>query len=48
MALPKIDTPVFTLKLPSSDGKKNIKFRPFTVKEEKIPVSYTHLRAHET
>jgi len=36
MALPKIDTPIFTLKLPSSDGKKNIKFRPFTVKEEKI------------
>jgi len=36
MALPKIDTPVFTLKLPSSAGKKNIKFRPFTVKEEKI------------
>ena len=36
MALPKIDTPIFTLKLPSSKGKKNIKFRPFTVKEEKI------------
>lgn len=36
MALPKIDTPIFTLKLPSSNGKKNIKFRPFTVKEEKI------------
>lgn len=36
MALPKIDTPIFTLKLPSSNGKKNIKFRPFTVREEKI------------
>jgi len=36
MALPKIDTPIFTIKLPSSNGKKNIKFRPFTVREEKI------------
>lgn len=36
MALPKIDSPTFTLKLPSSQGKKTIKYRPFTVKEEKI------------
>jgi len=36
MALPKIDSPIFTLKLPSSQGKKSIKYRPFTVKEEKI------------
>lgn len=34
MALPKIDVPIFDLKLPST-GKK-IKFRPFTVKEEKL------------
>lgn len=34
MALPKIDTPTFMLDLPST--KKTIKYRPFTVKEEKI------------
>lgn len=34
MSLPKIDLPTFELKLPSS-GRK-IKYRPFTVKEEKI------------
>lgn len=34
MPLPKIDQPLFELTLPSS-GKK-IKYRPFTVKEEKI------------
>jgi hypothetical protein len=34
MALPKIDLPMYELKLPSND--KKIKFRPFTVKEEKI------------
>jgi hypothetical protein len=34
MALPKIDTPTFMLELPST--KENIKYRPFTVKEEKI------------
>lgn len=34
MALPKIETPTFELKLPSS--KKLIKYRPFLVKEEKI------------
>jgi len=34
MALPKIDTPTFILELPST--KEKIKFRPFTVKEEKI------------
>lgn len=34
MALPKIDLPIFELTLPST-GKK-IKYRPFTVKEEKI------------
>lgn len=34
MALPKIDLPLFELVLPST-GKK-IKYRPFTVKEEKI------------
>ncbi len=34
MSLPKIDLPIFELKLPSS-GRK-IKYRPFTVKEEKI------------
>ena len=34
MALPKIDHPIFTLELISTGEK--IKFRPFTVKEEKI------------
>jgi hypothetical protein len=34
MALPKIDLPIYELTLPSN-GKK-IKYRPFTVKEEKI------------
>lgn len=34
MALPKIQTPVFELTLPSDDTI--IKYRPFTVKEEKI------------
>lgn len=34
MGLPKIDLPIFELELPS-DGRK-IKYRPFTVKEEKI------------
>jgi hypothetical protein len=33
MALPRIDTPVYDLDLPLS--KKNIKFRPFLVKEQK-------------
>jgi hypothetical protein len=33
MALPKIDTPIFYIKLPLS--KKEIKFRPFLVKEQK-------------
>jgi hypothetical protein len=34
MSLPKIDLPIFELKLPST-GRK-VKYRPFTVKEEKI------------
>lgn len=34
MALPKIDLPLFELELPSTGEK--IKYRPFTVKEEKI------------
>jgi hypothetical protein len=34
MALPKIDLPIYEIELPST-GKK-IKYRPFTVKEEKI------------
>ena len=34
MALPKIDTPVFMIDLPST--KETIRYRPFTVKEEKI------------
>ena len=34
MALPKIQTPVFELTLPSNDTL--IKYRPFTVREEKI------------
>lgn len=34
MALPKIDLPMYELTLPSNN--KKIKYRPFTVKEEKI------------
>lgn len=34
MALPKIDAPLFNLELPSTGEK--IRYRPFTVKEEKI------------
>ena len=34
MALPKIDLPLFELTLPSTE--ETIKYRPFTVKEEKI------------
>jgi len=34
MALPKIDVPIYEVELPSN-GKK-IRFRPFTVKEEKL------------
>ena len=33
MALPKIDTPIYELKLPLS--RKTVKFRPFLVKEQK-------------
>ena len=35
MGLPKIDLPLFETKLIST-GRKKIKYRPFTVKEEKI------------
>lgn len=41
MALPKIDAPIFTTKLISSG--KEVKFRPFTVKEEKL-----FLMAHQS
>lgn len=34
MSLPKIDLPIYELQLPSND--KKVKYRPFTVKEEKI------------
>ena len=34
MALPKIDTPTYTLELPSTGEK--VKYRPFLVKEQKI------------
>lgn len=34
MGLPKLDQPIFTCELPSTSEK--IKYRPFTVKEEKI------------
>ena len=34
MSLPQVNAPVHRLKIPSSD--KEIKFRPFLVKEEKI------------
>ena len=35
MTLPKIETPIYSLKLPS-DPKKSVTYRPFLVKEEKI------------
>ena len=34
MTLPKISYPTYTIKVPST--KKNVKFRPFLVKEEKL------------
>ena len=34
MTLPKIDVPIYEVEVPSS--KKTIRFRPFTVKEEKL------------
>ena len=34
MALPKIDVPIYEVEVPSN--KKTIRFRPFTVKEEKL------------
>ena len=34
MALPKLDVPIYELKLPSNN--KKISYRPFLVKEEKI------------
>ena len=34
MALPKLDTPTYTLDLPSTGEK--IKYRPFLVKEQKL------------
>ena len=34
MALPVIDSPIFSIELPST--KKTLRFRPFTVKEEKL------------
>jgi hypothetical protein len=35
MPLPKIETPIYSLKLPS-DNKRTVSYRPFLVKEEKI------------
>ena len=34
MALPKLDTPTYKLKIPSTG--KNVTYRPFLVKEEKL------------
>ena len=34
MALPKLDTPIYTLELPSTGEK--LDYRPFLVKEQKI------------
>ena len=33
MALPKLETPVYTLTIPSTD--EEVKYRPFLVKEQK-------------
>ena len=35
MPLPKLDTPIYNLKLPS-DQKQTVSYRPFLVKEEKV------------
>ena len=35
MALPKLNVPKYTLKLPS-DARRTVNFRPFLVKEEKL------------
>ena len=43
MALPKLQSPQFTIEIPST-GKK-IKYRPFTVKEEKILLMATQDRS---
>jgi hypothetical protein len=34
MSLPKLTAPIFTIEMPSN--KRSVKFRPFTVKEEKL------------
>ena len=34
MPLPKINTPIYELEIPST--KKKVRYRPFLVKEEKI------------
>ena len=34
MGLPKLTAPIFTIEMPSN--KRSVKFRPFTVKEEKL------------
>ncbi len=45
MALPKIDLPLFELNLPSTN--KKIKYRPFTVKEEKILLIAQESKEHK-
>ena len=45
MALPKIDLPLFELNLPSTN--KKIRYRPFTVKEEKILLIAQESKEHK-
>ena len=45
MALPKIETPSYTMVLPSREGE--IKFRPFTVREEKILMMASETGEHK-
>lgn len=46
MSLPKISSPLFILELPSN--KQKVKFRPFTVKEEKILLMASESKDQET
>ena len=46
MSLPKITSPVFTIELPSN--KRKMKFRPFTVKEEKLLLMASQSEETET
>jgi hypothetical protein len=46
MALPKLDVPIYEVEVPSN--KKKIRFRPFTVKEEKLFLMASQSDDYET